>query len=377
MREISIIITSNRFSQPTDNNFHSLLEFEDKDKTLTPELLSKLSSLFGSKLNVSKSEICIREVINEELKYTKKQIKPKEKKIAQLTSELFNLEQKLASNHQNNSNSIIISKVDNSNNDELFLQNLFYRTVNSFSKSIIQISEQKQTIKTKSVEYFEKWAMIANRRQKERENEQLLKKLLQEEKVARDQLLAQKTYECPICYSDYPIENIYRLDGCYHSYCRDCLQNHFKLKISERQLRKIDCPDPTCKVIITPSQIKHLVSVDDYQKYEAFLLQDALEEIPNLRWCPKRDCGNAMIGDPFSPMMICTNPQCVFSFCFNCKEEWHADATCAQYQQWKIENSEGEARYAEWIRLNAKACPKCKSFIEKNGLFLLYFQVYL
>ena len=74
-----------------------------------------------------------------------------------------------------------------------------------------------------------------------------------------------------------------------------------------------------------------------------------------------------MIGNAERPMMVCPKEGCRFTFCFNCKEEWHADSTCAQYQQWKIDNANSDSSYAQWAAANTKACPKCHAAIEKNG----------
>jgi len=84
-------------------------------------------------------------------------------------------------------------------------------------------------------------------------------------------------------------------------------------------------------------------------------------------WCPKAGCGNAMIGDPTRPLMVCSNPECQFTFCFNCKDEWHADSTCERWQEFKRLKGNADALYEEWLRENAKQCPNCHSPIEKNG----------
>jgi len=66
-------------------------------------------------------------------------------------------------------------------------------------------------------------------------------------------------------------------------------------------------------------------------------------------------------------MMRCPKPECQYALCFNCKEAWHADVTCAQYQKWKEENAHANDRYDEWRKKNTKNCPQCKTPIEKNG----------
>jgi len=184
-----------------------------------------------------------------------------------------------------------------------------------------------------------------------------------------DDELQDKRYLCPICDEQYLINEIYLLDNCNHKYCRQCLEMMLQLKIKEGQTQNIRCPNPSCNSQIDYTQIKQLLSGNKeiFAKYEEFNLKQALESMQDLRWCPRPGCGNAMIGNEALPMMVCGSESCKFAFCFKCKEEWHADFSCEQYQQWKLENSEADKRYAEWVKLHAKECPKCHSQIEKNG----------
>eukprot|EP01113_Clastostelium_recurvatum_P026950 TRINITY_DN3240_c0_g1_i2.p1 TRINITY_DN3240_c0_g1~~TRINITY_DN3240_c0_g1_i2.p1 ORF type:complete len:524 (-),score=137.32 TRINITY_DN3240_c0_g1_i2:50-1435(-) len=205
------------------------------------------------------------------------------------------------------------------------------------------------------------------RAKQEKANEAKLKSMLQEEQAQRQVELDNKTYPCVICFTECKIEEMYTLEECYHRFCFDCLSTHFRTQVGDGQTRTIKCPTPSCKHIVTYQEIKHVVDPDTFAKYEEFLLRAALGDDPNCRWCPRPGCNNAMIGTPINPMMVCSNDRCRFAFCFNCREEWHADATCAQYQQWKVENNEGEDRFRKWATANTKPCPKCQSSIEKNG----------
>lgn len=128
----------------------------------------------------------------------------------------------------------------------------------------------------------------------------------------------------------------------------------------------IKCAKDGCNQAIDHTEVKLFVPEEEYNRYQRFLVQDVLKSIPDCRWCPKPGCGTAMIGNPQNPMMRCPNEKCKFCFCFNCKDEWHSDYTCAQYQQWKKENGEGEDRFDQWLKEHAKVCPKCKAPIQKN-----------
>ena len=53
----------------------------------------------------------------------------------------------------------------------------------------------------------------------------LISKILQEEKQKREQATANKKFLCPICFTDYPAEQIYILDHCFHRYCAGVRSN--------------------------------------------------------------------------------------------------------------------------------------------------------
>jgi len=207
------------------------------------------------------------------------------------------------------------------------------------------------------------------KRQKEEEqrDHKLVMELIEKEKKERQKILDSKVYNCEICFSEYKIESMYTLDECCHRFCFDCLREYFRIKIEDGQVKDISCPNSKCTHKVTYSEVKQVISKKLFEKYEQFLLKQTLEADPYVRWCPKPGCGNAMIGSPNNPMMICGNAKCKFTFCFNCREEWHGDASCAQYQEWKKENSEAEKRFDAWTQKNAKICPNCKAVIEKNG----------
>jgi len=45
--------------------------------------------------------------------------------------------------------------------------------------------------------------------------------------------------------------------------------------------------------------------------------------------------------------------------------QWHADMTCEKFAA-TIKNRD-EEQYQQWVKANAKPCPRCHANIEKNG----------
>lgn len=56
----------------------------------------------------------------------------------------------------------------------------------------------------------------------------------------------QETFDCSICMEKLPIDDIAQIDGCQHSFCRDCIRHYISSKLEERKY-PIPCPCCTAK----------------------------------------------------------------------------------------------------------------------------------
>lgn len=175
--------------------------------------------------------------------------------------------------------------------------------------------------------------------------------------------------ECPLCITVVNLSSIYVLDECDHKFCHECLGNYLNSKIESRDLNPIKCPNsPDCKSNMKFNEVKQILKPEKFERFDSLLVELNLSQDPNCVFCPRPNCGNAMIRWKDSDiMMICPNTKCNFSFCFNCKEAWHSDVTCENYQKWKQENSNNGISFQTWASQNAKPCPNCKVLINKNG----------
>jgi hypothetical protein len=172
--------------------------------------------------------------------------------------------------------------------------------------------------------------------------------------------------ECPICCEDaVPASELFIFAECSHQYCRECLQGYFNNCINDGKVLDITCPAPGCTSAVEYHHVRGVVTEEIFNKYEEFAFIAALNADPSVKWCPKPGCGNALIGDPDNPRCQCTSPECRYEFCFLCSEPWHADATCDEYQQWKVDNGLTDSKFSNWAKKNTKKCPKCKTMIEK------------
>lgn len=51
-----------------------------------------------------------------------------------------------------------------------------------------------------------------------------------------------------------------------------------------------------------------------------------------------------------------------YEYCIACEVDWHEDQTCAQYQEWRAANAQGDAAYRQLLAQDqARTCPRCRN----------------
>lgn len=177
-----------------------------------------------------------------------------------------------------------------------------------------------------------------------------------------------KEYECEICFTSNGLEGIAILDKCGHFYCLECMRHFLDANVKDRKL-VIKCPSDGCKTKLLHNDIRMIGTVETFELYERYLLENTLGRDKHCKFCPRPGCGMAMyqIGD--NPMLTC--PKCEVKFCFNCNtSDWHTGVTCKNFKKWKKENGDADALFEKWKskkKKNVKKCPRCKVDIQKNG----------
>lgn len=63
-------------------------------------------------------------------------------------------------------------------------------------------------------------------------------------------------HECPICTEEFPRSQMTKLKHCGHLYCKSCFTEYLQLKIVEKQVLDIPCPDPNCEETISYSEVR-------------------------------------------------------------------------------------------------------------------------
>ncbi|CAL5200088.1 unnamed protein product [Lathyrus oleraceus] len=185
-------------------------------------------------------------------------------------------------------------------------------------------------------------------------------------------LLEKKVYEnpdaneltCGICFEVYPPSKI-QTASCGHPYCFSCWGGYIGTSINDGPgCLMLRCPDPSCGAAVDQDMINLLVSAEDKEKYDRYLLRSYIEDNKKTKWCPAPGCEHAVNFDAGSGSYD-VSCLCSYSFCWNCTEEAHRPVDCGTVSKWILKNS-AESENMNWILANSKPCPKCKRPIEKN-----------
>ena len=178
---------------------------------------------------------------------------------------------------------------------------------------------------------------------------------------------------CPICYENLKSNSKEKM-VCGHVFCLECFEAYLKESIREGPacLTKT-CPKSPCKEIVGPSLFRKYLyekNKNDFIRYEKFLVDNLVLSSHTLKWCPGKDCKQAIDLEAskivkFSQKNI--KCDCGCTFCLACEKEAHMPAKCEQFTNWLTLIMGKNAKVDElWMKIHTKKCPQCKVNIEKN-----------
>ena len=197
-------------------------------------------------------------------------------------------------------------------------------------------------------------------------------------------------FTCEICLQSLLGARCEKLHPCGHVHCADCLSAHIRCKIESGSVAKIDCPSAKCVELIAPPIVQRLVPADVFSRYDRLLLQQTLEGMNDIVFCPRPTCRSVTLKEEGSDMAIC--PTCTFAFCVLCKRTWHGVSPCKllpddikqlkevydssspeaqrsmeqQYGRHHLLRAFEEVETEGWIASNSKQCPNCPAHIERS-----------
>ena len=145
---------------------------------------------------------------------------------------------------------------------------------------------------------------------------------------------------CPVCFDDVPGDRMFALP-CSHSFCSGCWKEFLKNQIeggdvSGRNALNTRCPDAKCKEVLGMEACELILSGDGYEeqllsKYRRMLLNSFVDDSEGFTWCPRADCERVVAHSKRRSTVSCV---CGNLFCFGCKLEAHAPASCDESLQW-------------------------------------------
>ncbi|CAD8112379.1 unnamed protein product [Paramecium sonneborni] len=213
--------------------------------------------------------------------------------------------------------------------------------------------QQQSQEKNKAFQNFlKKYSIIKRfgiRRLRQNESSDELESQEKSDEISQNQ----KEYkECQICLSQRKMNQYL---PCKHEFCKSCVGTHLKENIIRGNVMIIQCPQLSCSEQFQKHQIKELVSRSLYEKYERFYSRQQISQNKNVRWCPRVDCEQYVIGTG-NDQLICS---CGQQICFKCGNEYHLNISCEQAMDTQYLKVRKE--------LQVNNCPNCQAPIEKRG----------
>ncbi|XP_073680786.1 E3 ubiquitin-protein ligase RNF14 [Garra rufa] len=217
----------------------------------------------------------------------------------------------------------------------------------------------------------------------------ILTQLLDFDEAQKQKVFDGKVFCCGICYSEKLGSDSLLFKDCQHVYCKACMKEYFEIQIRDGKVQCLNCPEPKCTSMATPTQVKLLVGEDEFARYDRLLLQSSLDLMADVVYCPRMSCCMAVMVEPDSTMGIC--PACRYAFCTLCKRSYHGLSHCiatadelrrlrdeymSTNEQGKkflekrfgrrvIQKAVEESFSTEWLKDNCKQCPCCGTNIQK------------
>lgn len=99
---------------------------------------------------------------------------------------------------------------------------------------------------------------------------------------------------CPICCAEKPQEQMTGHE-CGHSFCKDCWRIYLRIKIIDEGVgQTIPCPGK-CDILVDDKLVLALLNEENIiRKYQHLITNSFVECNRNMRWCPGKNCTNAI-----------------------------------------------------------------------------------
>ncbi|KAH9750356.1 RING-type domain-containing protein [Citrus sinensis] len=173
------------------------------------------------------------------------------------------------------------------------------------------------------------------------------------------------SFVCEICVESKSPNESFRIKGCSHSYCTDCIIKYVASKLQE-SITTIGCPVTGCQGVLEPEYCRNILPQQVFHRWGNALCEAVIPGDQKF-YCPFKDCSALLIDDGGSGMAIkeSTCPHCNRMFCAKCKVPWHAEMKCEDFQNLN-ENENDDIKLKKLaVEMKWKRCPNCGYYVEK------------
>ncbi|CAJ2640224.1 unnamed protein product [Trifolium pratense] len=177
-----------------------------------------------------------------------------------------------------------------------------------------------------------------------------------------------KKFTCGICFDSVTVSKRFTNTSCNHPFCRTCISKYVKVQRKDKVV-KLNCPNPTCSVQLTPEHLQSILSKKVMIDWESAIHESSIS-LEQKIYCPYKNCSLLLVNDGAEVVTSCECPSCHRLFCAQCKVPWHADMSCREFLDSK--NGRHEKRLEKKFLDLAKKekwqkCPKCSMHVQRNG----------
>ena len=209
---------------------------------------------------------------------------------------------------------------------------------------------------------------------------EVLSELVAHAQEASERAWREALHDCGICFDTCSSLDCVRFFRCGHTFCRSCASGYFGSLMADGAACAITCPEPSCRLAVTPPEVKALLDAETYERFEKLTVQSSLAGMKDIVWCPRCEYPAFLVDGEAGRLALCG--KCSFSFCKECNQSWHGLSPCANLAtRWRNADEAGraalrakygervleEVQSSEWMQQNTKPCPNCQTHVEKNG----------
>ncbi|OMJ92399.1 hypothetical protein SteCoe_4846 [Stentor coeruleus] len=169
-------------------------------------------------------------------------------------------------------------------------------------------------------------------------------------------------FTCLLCFEVLTFSGMTFLD-CAHEICTKCYKTYLEESINAgRECLKRKCPAKDCPIVIPKELFQQLLSSELYEKYQILMINSFVDLNPYAKWCPEPGCNLAAV----YKKNYCRDIKCICGhvWCFNCQNDAHKPLTCELLKMWNEKIALEDK--TSFIDIDAKACPKCGTPIQKS-----------